>query len=184
MRKFILLAAIVILLAACAPTAAQIQPLVAQTLTAFPTATAYPTLTSNPTYTPFPTLTAYPTQTAYPTHTPAATYTPWIVTVTFTATPQFTSTITLTPTKTETLTPTLDPLKADKEDGFYLVGVDIAPGVWRSQSGFDKCYWEVSTQTGDIISNDFGMSGGTMYVPASGYQVELKNCGTWTYLSK
>ena len=51
------------------------------------------------------------------------------ITPTFTATPKFTPTITNTPAPTNTPSPTVDPLKKAKGDGFYLIGVDIAPGV-------------------------------------------------------
>ena len=135
-------------------------------------------------FTEVPTNTPYPTYTTYPTLTPNPTYTPEfvIVTATFTSTPKYTPTITLTPTNTATPTNTQDPTKMDKKDGFYLVDSEIAPGVWRSNGTQNNCYWEVSTPTGDIISNHFGMAGGTMYVPSSGFQVMLENCGTWTYI--
>ncbi len=136
-------------------------------------------------FTKVPSNTPYFTQTAYPTLTPNPTYTPKIVvvTATFTETPKYTPTITETPTKTATLTSTPDPTKTDKRPGFYLVGSEIAPGVWRSSGTSDTCYWSITTQTGNIINNHFGMAGGTMYVPSSGFQVELDaDCGTWTYL--
>lgn len=136
-------------------------------------------------FTKVPSNTPYNTQTAYPTLTPNPTYTPKIVivTATLTNTPLYTSTITETPTNTATLTRTPDPTKTDKHPGFYLVGEEIAPGVWRSLGTSDSCYWSITTQTGSIINNHFGMAGGTMYVPTSGFQVELDaDCGTWTYL--
>ena len=135
-------------------------------------------------FTEVPTNTPYSTYTAYPTLTPNPTYTPniVIVTATFTSTPKYTATITLTPTNTATPTNTQDPTKTDKKDGFYLVGSEIAPGVWRSNGTQDDCYWEISTSTGDIIDNHFGMAGGTMYVPSSGFQVWVEDCGMWTYI--
>lgn len=43
--------------------------------------------------------------------------------------------------------------------------------------------WAITTKTDDIINNHYGMAGGTMYIPSSGYQVELdQDCGRWTYL--
>ena len=68
-------------------------------------------------------------------------------------------------------------------DGFYLVNVDIAPGVWRSPSGSDNCYWATTDKQGNILDNHFGMSGGTAYIPASAFQVEFKDCGDWTFIS-
>jgi hypothetical protein len=115
--------------------------------------------------------------------TPKSTSTPIIPpTATKTQTPAFTPTITMTPTITPTVTPTLDPLKKAKGSGMYLVNVDIAPGVWRSDGKNDNCYWKVSSATGGIIRNYYGMAGGTIYIPESGFQVELNDCGTWTFL--
>jgi hypothetical protein len=115
--------------------------------------------------------------------TPKSTSTPIIPpTATKTPTPAFTPTITTTPTITPTMTATLDPLKKAKGSGMYLVNVDIAPGVWRSDGKNDNCYWKVSSATGGIIRNFFGMAGGTIYIPESGFQVELDGCGTWTFL--
>jgi len=74
-------------------------------------------------------------------------------------------------------------LRADKGDGFYLVNVDIAPGVWRSTGSGDGCYWSTTTKTGDIIDNHFGMSGGTTFISPSTFQVELNGCGTWVFVS-
>ena len=136
-------------------------------------------------FTQVPSNTPYNTQTAYPTLTPPPTYTPRIVIVTptNTSTPLYTPTITETPTKTATLTSTPDPTKTDKRPGFYLVGSEIAPGVWRSLGDSNSCYWSITTQTGSIMSNHFGMAGGTMYIPTSAFQVELDaDCGIWTYL--
>jgi hypothetical protein len=159
-----------LLLSACAPSGEAIQKAVDSTLSAIPPATAYPTLTS------------YPTYTKEPTYTPQATYTKEpiqviVVTPTFTEAPLYTPTITITPP------PTQDPLTADKEPGNYLVGTDIAPGVWRNNGQSSECYWKVSSRTGDIIDNYFGMGGGTMYIPKNAFSVELhEECGTWTYL--
>lgn len=105
------------------------------------------------------------------------------VTVTPTQPPLYTPTITLTPTETPIPSPTLDPLKQAKRDGFYLVGIDIAPGVWRSTPGHDGCYWSITTKTGSIVDNHFGMSGGTCYISPSAYQVEFNDCGEWSWLS-
>lgn len=104
------------------------------------------------------------------------------ITQTVTPTPLYTPTITPTPTNTVPPTATQDPLKAPKGAGFYLVGVDIAPGVWRSDGTGDSCYWAVTSATGDILDNHFGMAGGTAYVSPSGFQVEFDDCGTWTFL--
>jgi len=148
--------------------------------------------------------TPVPTQTPYLTYTPAATYTPpptiaievtriVIVTPTATETPLYTPTITPTPTKTPTTTPTPNAAKtataqaiarliAPKGDGFYLVNVDIAPGVWLSKGTQDNCYWARTRKNGDIIDNHFGLAGGTMYIAATDFQVQMQDCGRWTYI--
>jgi hypothetical protein len=191
-----------ILLTACAPSASSIQAAIQQTKDAWtpvPTQTPLPTLTPLFTYTPYPTFTSYPTQTPLATYTSVPTIAVEVtrivmVTPTSTATPLYTPTI--TPTATKTGTPTRTPnttqtaqakllakLQADKGDGFYLVNVDIAPGVWRSNGKGDKCYWATTTKTGDIIDNHYGMAGGTAFIPATAFQVEFSKCGTWSYIS-
>lgn len=105
-----------------------------------------------------------------------------LITATSTPTPKYTATITPTPTQTMPPTPTLDPRFLPKSDGFYLIGIDIAPGVWRSTGTFDNCYWSVTRSSGDIIDNHFGMSGGTAFLPDYGFQVQFEDCGMWEYL--
>ena len=116
------------------------------------------------------------------------------VTVTPTPTPLYTPTITPTPSHTPTPSATpnvaktataeaLELLRAPRGDGFYLINVDIAPGVWRSTAGSDNCYWSRTRANGDIIDNHFGQSGGTAYIAPGDYQVEFKNCGRWEWLS-
>jgi hypothetical protein len=135
--------------------------------------------TSTPTITPTLTFTATETRTPTITRTPTDTFTPTIyLSPTITLTP----TITQTPTKTLTPTKTPDPLLAIHGDGIYLVNVDIAPGVWRSQGTGDICYWEITTKTGDIINNHFGMAGGTAYISPLAFQVTFQDCGDWIYL--
>jgi hypothetical protein len=148
-------------LSACAPSTSVIQTALAETQAGW---TPIPTQTAQPTFTAPPTV--YVTKIIF-------------VTSTFTAAPLYTPTITNTPAPP---TATTDPLKADKSDGFYLVNVDIAPGVWRSTGTGVDCYWSLTTATGDIINNHFGQSGGTAYIPADAFQIEFKNCGIWVYL--
>jgi hypothetical protein len=179
MKKLCVFTLVIIstIISACGPTQADLARIFAQTQAAVSTQTPYPT------YTPQTTFTPYPTYTLPPTYTPDIR----IVTATFTETPEFTPTITLTPTATPIPTNTPNPLEEPKSGGIYLVNTDIAPGVWRSEKGAsaDSCYWEITTRTGDIVSNFFGASGGTMFVPGSAFQVELKDeCGQWTYMGK
>jgi hypothetical protein len=187
---------IAILLAACTPTASQVQSVIAQTQAMW---TPIPTNSPFPTYTPFPFNTPFPTYTAFPTYTQQPTFAVEVtkivmVTPTYTPTPLYTPTITSTPTNTFTPTQTpnatqtaeallLAKLREDKRDGFYLVNIDIAPGIWRSTGNGDSCYWETTAANGDIIDNHFGMSGGTTYISATAFQVRFEDCGTWVFLS-
>lgn len=138
---------------------------------AFVPVTVTPTATPrmSPTPSESPTITLTPTETAIPSDTPPPSDTPL-------------------PTNTPNIAQTATAkafaiLTEPKDDGFYLVNVDIAPGIWRSTGTQDGCYWETSTATGNIIDNHFGKAGGTAYVSASVFQVEFNDCGTWEYLS-
>jgi hypothetical protein len=111
--------------------------------------------------------------TPVPSQTPYPTYTPVLIVVT----------VTLPPTPLHTPTPTLSPIFWDKDDGLYLINVDIASGVWRSTGSGESCYWEITAKTGDIISNYFGTAGGTVTIPADGYQIRFENCGKWVFLN-
>ena len=184
MKRIILIASILTLIAACGPSTNAIQTAISQTQTLW---------TPIHTQTKYPTLTFYPTYTLQPTIVITKIITE-IVTITETSTPLYTPTMTGTPTNTST--PTVTPninatntaqallvLRSKKNNGFYLVNIDIAPGVWRSTGTGDSCYWEITTTTGDIISNHFGMSSGTMYIPITSFQVMLENCGIWEFIS-
>jgi hypothetical protein len=188
--KPVVLALFAVLLIACSPSASQVQEVIQQTQAAW---TPIPTNTPIPTYTQFPTYTAFPTYTQQPTIAVEVTKI-IMVTPTSTPTPLYTPTITSTPTNT--FTPTMTPnstqtaeafliakLREDKGNGFYLVNVDITPGIWRSTGTNDDCYWAVTAANGDIIDNHFGMAGGTAYISPTAYQVEFNDCGTWVFLS-
>lgn len=78
-----------------------------------------------------------------------------------------------------------DPSDPLTEDGIYIVGVDLAPGTWRSSggSGFG-CYAARLSGFGgtldDIISNDIATEGGLIInVAASDRGFETTGCGTW-----
>jgi hypothetical protein len=170
-----------------APSGDIVQTDIAQTQSSLPISTPIPTYTSLPTYTAYPTYTQFPTIAVEvtrivmvtPTHTPTPLYTP-----TITHTPSNTFTPTITPNITQTAEALkIAKLRADKSSGFYLVNIDIAPGVWRSNGTNDDCYWEITTSTGDIINNFFGMAGGTAYIPSTAFQVQFDDCGTWTFLA-
>lgn len=178
-NSFICLLLFLLLLTSCTPSQEKIQLTVDSSIVSGIESTVEK-------FTPLPSLTPNPTYTSYPTYTPQSTFTPIIIVVTATSTPtpEYTPTITLTPTQTATFTMTPNPKMADFTDGFYLVNIDIAPGIWRSSGTGDDCYWEVTTSTGEIIDNHFGMAGGTMYVPSNAFQVMVEDCGTWTYIGQ
>lgn len=77
---------------------------------------------------------------------------------------------------------TLEPeASSPKDDGIYLVGVDIAPGLWRSTGQSDDCYWTHNDGNQEIIDNHFGQAGGSMIIHESDFEVAMENCGTWVY---
>ncbi len=162
MNRSVISILIVVLLASCAPSEESIQSAIAETKSV---------------WTPVPTQTAYPTYTAPPTVFVTVLVTK-IVTPTFTAAPKYTPTITSTPTATQ------DPRTTTKDDGFYLVNDEIAAGNWRSGGDGNNCYWSLTSSNGDIIDNHWGMAGGVIHIPSSAFQVQLQNCGVWTYLDK
>jgi hypothetical protein len=124
--------------------------------------------------TPIPTNTPAPTYTKYPTQTPH------IVTATYTATPKYTPTETLVPTAT------LNPLEQPKSTGYYIVGEEIAPGLWRSNpdSLEERCYAETLSRTGDLLSNVYTSPGVTFYIPSSAFAADFMDCGPWTFLGE
>ncbi len=71
---------------------------------------------------------------------------------------------------------------APKKDGFYVVGWDIAPGLWRSTGVGAKCYWERQTITQDIIDNDAGIAGGAVMIQPTDFVFYAKGCGDWVML--
>lgn len=180
------------------------------TYTALPSLTPYATYTAQPTNTAYPTYTIAPTKTAEPTATrssvrrgtvtatvtPLPTYTPF---PTMTAYPTYTVLPSLTPNATYTAQPTPEPqviwqivtatndpdvLKADKKDGFYLVGVDIAPGIWTIQpdASYTKCYWKLTDRRNQIIRNYLGTAGGSIFIDDTMLQLEIQNCGTLEFV--
>ncbi len=91
-------------------------------------------------------------------------------TATGTSTPRPTPTITNTPDATQTIQAVL---YGPHPPGFYLAGTEIGYGVWRAPKGFSKCYWETLDLAGNIIQNENGPSGGTVYVGHDVYMVHF-----------
>ena len=68
-------------------------------------------------------------------------------------------------------------------DGTFIVGLDIAPGTWRS-SGGDSCYWArlsgFSEETKHIKANDIGGVNSIVTIVRTDKGFSSSNCGTWT----
>jgi len=71
---------------------------------------------------------------------------------------------------------------APKEDGFYTVGVEIAPGRWHSTGTGDGCYWARLDGNQNLLDNHFGNAGGTVTIRPTDYEVSFEDCGMWEYL--
>lgn len=133
-----------------------------------------------PTYTPYPTMAALPTYTPYPTLEPLPTYTPYPTPVVPTEVP--TATV---PAITNTPFPTVNPnLTSDKAAGVWLVGTEVAVGLWRAVGG--DCY----SVTYDKVGEQMDMASGPnsiINLPSSAFSVQFVsypgNC-TWTYLGQ
>jgi len=195
MKKCFLLIIVILLLCACTPSTSVIQTAIAQTQTFAPTwtniamtpsQTATRIFTITPSQTATRSLTRTPSQTATSIYsmTPSETATP-----TYTMTSSETATLTFTPTSTNTSTATwtpsatIDPLTLARDDGYYLVNIDIAPGIWRNNGTDEHCFWETTSRTGTIISDYFGAGGGTTSIRPTDFAFQAKRCGTWTFLS-
>lgn len=96
------------------------------------------------------------------------------------ASPPPTSATTTTAVPTTTTAP--GP-KTSFADGSYRVGVDIAPGTYRSSATATGCYWKrMSNFTGvdDIIANYLSNSPTTVTILASDTGFQTRGCGTWS----
>jgi hypothetical protein len=92
------------------------------------------------------------------------------------------STVTVT---AEAATPSTPPGPATTitVDGTYLVGVDIAPGTWRTAgaSGSRDCYWKrlASLDSSDIIDNEGSPGPQVTDIMPSDKAFSSSNCLTW-----
>lgn len=68
-----------------------------------------------------------------------------------------------------------------KGDGFYTVGVEIAPGRWESTGTGDGCYWARLDGNQNILDNHFGSAGGSITIRPNDYEIEFNGCGTWEF---
>ena len=70
-----------------------------------------------------------------------------------------------------------------KGDGFYTVGVEIAPGRWESTGDGDSCYWSRLDGNQNLLDNHFGNAGGSITIRPTDYEVEFNDCGIWEFVS-
>ncbi len=71
---------------------------------------------------------------------------------------------------------------APKGDGHYIVGVDMAPGLWLNDGKSSKCYWERANSTQDINDNYRGFGGGVVMLRPTDFEFYTSGCGTWKML--
>ncbi len=68
-------------------------------------------------------------------------------------------------------------------DGMYLVGVDVAPGTWRSDGTGTGCYWARLRNingTSDIIANNLQTAPAVVTVLPSDLAISVSGCGRWS----
>ncbi len=69
-------------------------------------------------------------------------------------------------------------------DGIFIVGVDIAPGLWRNSDSSGGCYWARLSGFGgtldEIIANAFSETIQTVRIAATDRGFETERCGVWT----
>ncbi len=78
--------------------------------------------------------------------------------------------------------PPAGPLQQPKGDGLHLVGFEIAHGKWHSTGTGDSCYWARYDRDQSIIDNHYGLSGGTVNIQPTDFEVIFEDCGTWEYI--
>ncbi|MCH7485242.1 MAG: hypothetical protein IIA90_08885 [Chloroflexi bacterium] len=68
-------------------------------------------------------------------------------------------------------------------DGTWLVGEEIAPGIWRNSDSSANCYWErlsgFGGTFGEIIANEFDDTIQTVEIKATDVGFSATRCGTW-----
>jgi hypothetical protein len=64
-------------------------------------------------------------------------------------------------------------------DGTFLVNDDIAPGTYKADSSGESCYWERTSQGGDIIDNDNTDGPAVIVVAPTDFSVSTARCGAF-----
>lgn len=70
--------------------------------------------------------------------------------------------------------------RAPKKDGVYIVGLNMAPGRWRSNGAGQKCYRAKSTAAQELIDNHYGAASVVVEIEPGVFQFEARGCGVWT----
>ncbi len=87
---------------------------------------------------------------------------------------------------TDDMTPRTNSPTAGFSDGDWLVGTEVAPGLWRNSDSSDTCYWKrlsgFSWEFRDIIANGLADSIQTVQIDAGDTGFSSNRCGDWTYL--
>lgn len=68
------------------------------------------------------------------------------------------------------------------DDGSYVVGESISPGIWRTTDRVADCYWERTRSNGDIIDNGlvtFASSKVSVTISESDGSFTTQGCGSW-----
>lgn len=69
------------------------------------------------------------------------------------------------------------------EDGTYLVGVDVKPGIYRA-SGGSSCVWKrlkgLGGELGDVLGMDAGVTKPMVEIKATDRAFHTERCGTWS----
>jgi len=76
--------------------------------------------------------------------------------------------------------------EAPKRTGSFLVGPEIAPGIWRSEGTGESCWIQVKDLSGKVVDISGDPPGGTIRIPAGDLIVVIDailnpDC-TWEYL--
>jgi hypothetical protein len=94
----------------------------------------------------------------------------------------------ITPTLRTSPLITVNPTMTDKTEGSYLVGTEIAPGIWRSKGGSSdrKCYLEITDYGGNIVAITGELPGATIRIPVGKYKVFIGSASdnkcTWYFV--
>jgi hypothetical protein len=87
---------------------------------------------------------------------------------------------------TNDMTPRTSSPTSGFSDGYWQVGPEVAPGLWRNSDSSESCYWErlsgFSWEFSDIITNGLSTSIQTVRINPGDLGFHAWDCGTWTYL--